>query len=1596
MDDLFKSDLETSSTGLNSGGDIGSSSSENGSGDWTNPQQSGLDGDLQRSQQAVALNELLQEQGLEGGAVDALVQGDSYAELGGASDDPLLSEVAPPPLALSLVVLDQSLQNWRELAVSAPADAELLVLDQASDGVAQISDHLLQQRLGGQGSYSSLAIVSAGADGLLQLGNGTLEAANLSSYGDQLRTWADSLSSGADLLLLGSNVAASRDSTGATEQGGNVVLEEQTGSIETSLSWLEQGIEELPSHFLVVGEEPLGDGNDVLANWQYALADTSQLLRELPQRQEFAALIEEVFGQAGTAPEVFAGRVAELAQRLQSDGLGLEIELRSGAELNGARAAYAAQGHTGTERIYVNADWLASGASAAEISQVLLEESGHAIDLRLNAELESPGDEGELFAARLLDQPLSEGQLERISADVDQQILEIDGVLVAVQTAGEVTGSNNPAVISGDLTGSVTEDGGEGGEFTTGFLSVSDDDNGEGSFFSTSPLSGTYGSFTFEGGFWSYTLNNGSTEVQSLPEGETVIDTLTVTTDDGTTETITVTINGTNDAPAATFAEPQFAIEHGETISGQLTSTDVDVSTETQRDTTEGSAVKFVLNASAGSEISFSWEFTSDDYLPYEDFAFVAIGGQIFGLATVTAPAAGGDNAKSGVFTYTIQNADINSTGKTRLSIGIADVKDTIVDSRILISDLSFNANEAVLHGAVTTYASSAANTTYAISTGNEGGQPPLTQTDLETALGISQGTLDRALQFGTTASYALADEGSIAGLTIGSNGAWFFDPSDEAYQSLAEGETQIVTVNYSVTDNQDASDAGSFTITVTGTNDAASISGTSTGSVTEDGVLTASGSLSVSDADSGQSVFAPVEASALSGSYGTWSFDSSSGAWSYLLNNDNASVEALVTGSTLTDSLTVQSVDLSDSETITVTINGASYLPLLTLISTTTFTEDAPSNAVGSVVATFSTSDPEGNTVTVTLSDTTNYSLGTGENAGQVLLTAAGLELVNAGTDLPPFTLTPNDGSTNGSAVSVDPAVAAVNDTPPVTVVDLNLEASDFNVLDSDGDGEPDFTIASVVQAEMTSIGFTFVDPVTGEEEQIPFLQIDELGLTEDASASQALEIVGTPFAFTLTDLEDVSPDEDGIQVVLYIDLIENNLKAGDITGFAKFISQETIDAAKLAGLTLYDLDGNAIVEEGWVDFTRRDSEGNGAEFVIEAGKILGVNLYLTDNLLGDNDFRLDVLVDPGIFYRLVNTESPDNVTPPPDQPAPQSGVFELASVGSTDSTFASSVATPGETVTLETMAAEEATAETTADSGASTGSDGGSGSTKPDNSLVLAYAKRAFDDLMTWATSSGLISLPADGQGASAGNGNGTRSTTTDESRTLAFVSQALGIEPSLASGMLEALALGGASLYAINRFGGGRLSSWVRKLLPAAPQAAAATAERIVVVFKLLSQAGLQCLVAARVDAGKLEILAEQALPMSLSAAAAPSQADLEPHLRKLVERVSNQTGTHDLLLYDPHLRHELPVYDSLGRMQAELQPQGLDGILASLGPDQLVELRSWINRPSGTDLRQHPVGDRLERRQRELRQRMDTDKASLISLLELSLALGQRFA
>ena len=94
------------------------------------------------------------------------------------------------------------------------------------------------------------------------------------------------------------------------------------------------------------------------------------------------------------------------------------------------------------------------------------------------------------------------------------------------------------------------------------------------------------------------------------------------------------------------------------------------------------------------------------------------------------------------------------------------------------------------------------------------------------------------------------------------------------------------------MTDQYGASSTSTLTIAVQGVNDSATISGNTYGSVAEDGVLSAAGVVTVSDADTGQSRFQTP--ASLAGVYGTFTFDASNGVWGYSLDNLAANVQAL------------------------------------------------------------------------------------------------------------------------------------------------------------------------------------------------------------------------------------------------------------------------------------------------------------------------------------------------------------------------------------------------------------------------------------------------------------------------------------------------------------------------------------------------------------------------------------------------------------------------------------------------------------------------------------------------------------------------------
>lgn len=109
------------------------------------------------------------------------------------------------------------------------------------------------------------------------------------------------------------------------------------------------------------------------------------------------------------------------------------------------------------------------------------------------------------------------------------------------------------------------------------------------------------------------------------------------------------------------------------------------------------------------------------------------------------------------------------------------------------------------------------------------------------------------------------------------------------------------------------------ITVRVTGINDLASIDGTASGAVAEDGSAYAEGKLDVTDVDRGQSRFDSVDAGALNGKYGKFSFDAD-GNWTYTL--DNLLAQELRGGEKAEETLTVKSFDGSAQQTIVVHVH--------------------------------------------------------------------------------------------------------------------------------------------------------------------------------------------------------------------------------------------------------------------------------------------------------------------------------------------------------------------------------------------------------------------------------------------------------------------------------------------------------------------------------------------------------------------------------------------------------------------------------------------------------------------------------------------------
>ncbi len=164
------------------------------------------------------------------------------------------------------------------------------------------------------------------------------------------------------------------------------------------------------------------------------------------------------------------------------------------------------------------------------------------------------------------------------------------------------------------------------------------------------------------------------------------------------------------------------------------------------------------------------------------------------------------------------------------------------------------------------------------------------------------------------------------ATVTINANGSWTVDAG--AADALAAGETVSQTFTYTVLQNNvdgSSTQTASFTVTITGSNDPAVISGQSTAALTEtDAAQSIGGDLNATDVD-GPATFVAQTGIAGTNGHGSFSIDAA-GTWTYTMNNAH---DEFVAGQTYTDSVTVATAD-GTTQVISVTITGSNDAAVL------------------------------------------------------------------------------------------------------------------------------------------------------------------------------------------------------------------------------------------------------------------------------------------------------------------------------------------------------------------------------------------------------------------------------------------------------------------------------------------------------------------------------------------------------------------------------------------------------------------------------------------------------------------------------------------
>jgi VCBS repeat-containing protein len=590
---------------------------------------------------------------------------------------------------------------------------------------------------------------------------------------------------------------------------------------------------------------------------------------------------------------------------------------------------------------------------------------------------------------------------ETASVVVSYTITDEHGAASSSTVTVTVNGANDAPVANAD-TASTTEDAG-----VSGNVLANDTDVDVETLTVTNPGTyvGAYGTLTLASdGSYTYAPNAAA---QGLDDGETAQDVFSYTASDGTASdsaTLTITVNGANDAPAADD-DTASTNEDSVGVSGDVLANDTDVDGEALTVASPGTYVgtygtltiaadgSYTYTPGAGAQALDVGESAQDV------FTYAATDGTASDTATLTVTVTGLNDAPVAV-------DDTNSTDENSPVSGNVLANDTDVDGEtltvvnaatfvgaygtlVIAADGSYTYTPGAAAALLTNGQTADDVFTYIASDGTVSDTATLTITvsglsGVPDAVDDTASTNEDSSVSGNVLAndtdpesdpLTVTDPGTYVGtygtLTLAADGSYTYAPNAAA-NGLAAGEVANDVFTYTASDGG-ASDTATLTVTVTGTNDAPTITGGDfAGSVTElpdgdpdEGDITHSdsGAVTFNDVDvtdTHSASFTPQGAFYL----GTFSLDpvdqsGDSIGWDFTVSD--AALEGLAEGEVRIQTYTIQVSDGNggtDSQNVTITITGAGvgagpqsvwYIDNSDLTSANLGTEDDPFTSIAS-----------------------------------------------------------------------------------------------------------------------------------------------------------------------------------------------------------------------------------------------------------------------------------------------------------------------------------------------------------------------------------------------------------------------------------------------------------------------------------------------------------------------------------------------------------------------------------------------------------------------------------------------------------------------